>query len=67
MSRHHLLTAEDAATLADVNPATLRDWTRRGLLTRYGSARRALYDWRELDQAKTTPKPRRRVAVDDVA
>lgn len=60
--RPHLLTADDAAIVAGVSPATLRDWTRRGLLPRYGTPRRALYHWRDLETALSSPKPRR-VAV----
>lgn len=59
MTRKHLLTAEDAAYLAGVSRATLRDWTRRGILPRYGSPRAALYDWRDLETAMTAHKPRR--------
>lgn len=57
--RPHLLTAEDAALIVGVSKATLRDWTRRGLLPRYGTARRALYHWRDLETAMDLPKPRR--------
>jgi predicted site-specific integrase-resolvase len=57
--RARLLTADDAAQVAGVSRATLRDWTRRGLLPRYGTARRVLYDWRDLATAKDAGKPRR--------
>ena len=56
---HELLPAEDAALLLGVKTATLRDWTRRGLLPRYGSPRRALYAWRDLAAAQDAAKPRR--------
>jgi predicted site-specific integrase-resolvase len=59
MSRSDLLTAEDAALLTGVDRATLRDWTRRGLLPRYGSPRCALYHWHDLAAAKNAAKPRR--------
>jgi DNA-binding transcriptional MerR regulator len=57
--RSQLLTADDAAIIAGVSKATLRDWTRRGILPRYGSPRCALYDWRDLATAKNADKPRR--------
>lgn len=60
--RPNLVTAHDAAQLLGVSPATLRDWTRRGLLPRYGTARRALYHWRDLEAAARQPKPRRDTA-----
>lgn len=59
MSRGDLLTADDAARIVGVSKATLRDWTRRGILPRYGSPRCALYDWRDLEAAMTAEKPRR--------
>lgn len=59
IDRSQLLGAEDAAAVTGVTPATLRDWTRRGLLERHGTARRALYDWRDLAAAKAAAKPRR--------
>jgi hypothetical protein len=37
-----------AAMAAGVPEATIRKWASRGKLTRYGSARRALYDLDEL-------------------
>jgi hypothetical protein len=61
--RAELFTAEDAAAAIGVEPATLRDWVRRGLLTRYGSPRRALYDVDELVAAKDAAKPRRRAVT----
>jgi DNA-binding transcriptional MerR regulator len=59
VNRSMLLTADDAAQVTGVSPATLRDWVRRGLLPRYGSPRRSLYDWRDLATAKQAAKPRR--------
>lgn len=38
---------ELAALALDVPVATIRQWARRGKLTRYGTARRALYDLAE--------------------
>lgn len=59
--RSNLLTAQDAADAAGVTRETLRDWTRRGILPRYGSPRCALYAWEDLAKAKFAAKPRRRV------
>jgi hypothetical protein len=39
---------ELAALAAGVPEATIRKWASRGKLTRYGSARRAMYDLDEL-------------------
>ncbi len=61
--RGFLLTRQDAAAAAGVTEATLRDWVRRGLLTRYGTARNSLYDVRELGAALDQPKPRRNTRV----
>ncbi len=63
-ARSHHLTAEDAAHLAGVSRGTLREWTHRGILPRYGSPRCALYDWRDLEKAVQAKKPRR-VALDE--
>lgn len=60
--RPGLLTADDAAMIVGVSKATLRDWTRRGLLPRYGTPRNALYHWRDLEAAMSQPKPRRDTA-----
>lgn len=38
---------ELAALALDVPPSTIRKWAQRGKLTRYGNARRALYDLAE--------------------
>lgn len=57
--RSLLLTAEDARLAACVQQETLRDWVRRGLLTRYGSHRFPLYDLDELAAAAAAAKPRR--------
>lgn len=59
VNRSHLLTAADAASVTGVSQATLRDWTRRGILPRYGAPRNALYDWQDLARAKAAAKPRR--------
>jgi predicted site-specific integrase-resolvase len=63
MNRSTLLTAEDAALITGVDRATLRDWTRRGILPRYGTTRRALYDWQDLAAAQVAAKPRRPLSV----
>jgi transposase-like protein len=57
--RAQLFTAADAAAAIGVQPATLRDWVRRGLLTRHGTQRTALYDVHELVAAADAAKPRR--------
>ncbi|MFI0741822.1 hypothetical protein ACH4PU_27700 [Streptomyces sp. NPDC021100] len=46
-----LVTTELAALAAGVSPATIRKWSSRGKITRYGSARRALYDLTEIMNA----------------
>ncbi|MBZ4322235.1 helix-turn-helix domain-containing protein [Streptomyces huiliensis] len=43
-----LVTTELAALAAGVSPATIRKWSSRGKITRYGSSRRALYDLTEI-------------------
>jgi hypothetical protein len=57
--RSKLLTGVDAGLALGVDPATLRDWTRRGLLTNRGTRRAALYDVEELVAALDQAKPRR--------
>lgn len=42
-----LVETELAALALDVPAATIRQWSKRGKLTRYGTARRALYDLAE--------------------
>jgi hypothetical protein len=59
VSSADLFTVNDAAAAAGVEPATIRDWFRRGLLTRHGSTRRALVDLDELVVALDAEKPRR--------
>lgn len=49
-----LLDADQAAHYANVQPATLRVWRHRYGLTRYGSARRSLYDLHELAEILAT-------------
>lgn len=43
-----LVPTQLAALAAGVGEATIRKWASRGRITRYGSARRALYDLDEL-------------------
>ncbi|MGW4635297.1 transcriptional regulator [Nocardia sp. NPDC004415] len=43
-----LVPTELAALAAGVEQATIRQWARRGKLTRYGTPRRARYDLSEL-------------------
>ena len=55
-----LLTTKLAAMACGVEPDTIRDWVRRGLLQRCGgSARRPIYRLDDVMAAKTAPKPTR--------
>jgi DNA-binding transcriptional MerR regulator len=55
-----LLPADLAARAAGVQPSTLRDWRRRGLIQSVGgTARHPLYDLAQLHAAKQASKPRR--------
>lgn len=55
-----VLPANLAALAAGIDPATLRDWRRRGLITPVGGTqRRPLYALADLHAAKQAPKPRR--------
>ena len=57
-----LLPADLAALAAGVQPSTLRDWRRRGLITPAGgTARHPLYDLADLHAARQAPKPRRQL------
>lgn len=57
---HPPLTAPLAAALAGINPATLRDWRRRGLLAPVGGTpRRPLYAAADVIAAAQAPKTRR--------
>jgi hypothetical protein len=54
-----LLTTSLAAKACGVEPATIRDWVRRGVLTRCGgSPRRPMYRVEDVMAAKTAPKPK---------
>ncbi|MFC8494726.1 MerR family transcriptional regulator [Streptomyces sp. NPDC057235] len=54
------LTTSLAALAAGVQPATIRDWVRRGLLTRCGgSPGRPLYRVKDVQAARTAAKPTR--------
>jgi hypothetical protein len=46
--RRRRVNTELAALAAGVSPATIRQWVRRGKLTRYGSPSRAEFDIAEL-------------------
>lgn len=52
------LTTDLAAQAAGVQPGTIRDWVRRGLLERAaGSPRHPLYTVDAVTAAKAAPKP----------
>lgn len=54
------LTTTMAAMSAGVAPATIRDWVRRGILTRCGgSPKRPLYRVADVDAARYAAKPTR--------
>ena len=62
MSR--LLPADLAAIAVQVQPSTLRDWRRRGLLKPAGGTeRRPLYALADLHAAQNAAKPRRTLQV----
>ncbi|MEU9141977.1 helix-turn-helix domain-containing protein [Streptomyces sp. NPDC048404] len=58
-SRPRRVPTELAALALGVREVTIRQWARRGKITRYGTARRALYDLDELTELArtTTPTP----------
>ncbi|MFI7234451.1 hypothetical protein [Streptomyces cyaneofuscatus] len=54
------LTTRLAALNSGVQPATIRDWVRRGLLTRCGGTpKRPLYRLADVEAARTAAKPTR--------
>ncbi|MDT9689402.1 hypothetical protein Q5762_13860 [Streptomyces sp. P9(2023)] len=54
------LTTSMAALSADVEPATIRDWVRRGILTRCGGTpKRPVYRIDDVKAARTAAKPNR--------
>ncbi|MGW0964745.1 transcriptional regulator [Streptomyces sp. NPDC002516] len=56
--RARRVPTELAALVLGVQEVTIRQWARRGKITRYGTARRALYDLDELTTlARTTAAP----------
>jgi DNA-binding transcriptional MerR regulator len=62
MSR--LLPADLAALAVQVQPSTLRDWRRRGLIQPAGGTeRRPMYALADLHTAKHAAKPRRTLQI----
>ncbi|MFJ2579983.1 MerR family transcriptional regulator [Kitasatospora aureofaciens] len=58
------VTTKLAALAAGVEPSTIRDWVRRGLLRPCGgSTRRPIYRITDIHNAKTAAKPRRSTAA----
>ncbi|MEU6702549.1 hypothetical protein [Streptomyces wuyuanensis] len=54
------LTTSMAAMAAGVQPATIRDWVRRGILTRCGgSPKRPIYRLADVTAARDAAKPTR--------
>lgn len=54
------LTTRLAALNSGVQPATIRDWVRRGLLTRCGGTpKRPLYRLADVEAARAAAKPTR--------
>ncbi|MFE7947397.1 hypothetical protein [Streptomyces sp. NPDC057426] len=54
------LTTSMAALSAGVQPATIRDWVRRGILTRCGGTpKRPVYRIEDVQAARATAKPNR--------
>ncbi|MFE7099767.1 MerR family transcriptional regulator [Streptomyces erythrochromogenes] len=65
-----LVTTTTAALACGVQPATIRDWVRRGLLNRIGGTpKRPIYKLSDVLAAHTAPKPSRpgQRATDHVA
>ncbi|MGP3686518.1 MerR family transcriptional regulator [Streptomyces sp. IBSNAI002] len=55
-----LVTTTTAALACGVQPATIRDWVRRGLLTRCGGTpKRPIYRLQDVLAARDAPKPSR--------
>nr|AFI44025.1 regulatory protein MerR [Streptomyces sp. FR1] len=62
MDGMRVLPADLAALATGVQPATIRDWRRRGLIKPVGGTpRRPLYALADLHAAKQAPKPRRQL------
>lgn len=54
------LTTSMAALYAGVQPATIRDWVRRGILTRCGGTKlRPVYRITDVETARSASKPTR--------
>ncbi|WP_278260506.1 transcriptional regulator [Nocardia sp. AG03] len=49
-----LVPTDLAALAAGVAPATIRQWARRGKLTRYGTPHRARYDLTEIQALRAS-------------
>ncbi|MFD5633586.1 transcriptional regulator [Streptomyces sp. NPDC127077] len=56
-TRARRVPTELAALVLGVQEVTIRQWARRGKITRYGTARRALYDLDELTELARTTTP----------
>ncbi|WP_030387056.1 hypothetical protein [Streptomyces sp. NRRL S-241] len=54
------VTTTTAALACGVQPATIRDWVRRGILTRMGGTpKRPIYRLTDVISARDVPKPTR--------
>lgn len=62
-ARARRVPTELAALALGVQEVTIRQWARRGKITRYGTARRALYDLDELTELARTTKPTARATA----
>lgn len=62
-ARARRVPTELAALVLGVQEVTIRQWARRGKITRYGTARRALYDLDELTELARTTKPTARATA----
>lgn len=60
--RSYLITTDDAVRHGFTR-ATLHHWSSRGIVTRYGRPRSALWDYRELLAARDAPHGQKKEAV----